>query len=64
MVPDSRLRLSPAPTDELAAAAMAARADAGAKDGEAVDFIVVAVEAGHGEPIRAAVEAAALAAMP
>lgn len=56
-VPQERLRLSPAPAAELAAAAMEARADAGL-EAQQGDFVVVAVPAGESDVALAAIERA------
>lgn len=47
-VPSERLRLSPAPTSELAAGAMHAQRRAGLEDAHA-DFVIVAVPAGESD---------------
>lgn len=47
-LPNERLRLSPSPTSELAAAAMQARADAGL-DTQQGDLVIVAVPAGESD---------------
>lgn len=59
-VVEGRLRLSPAPTSELAAAALRAQEAAGL--GEGCDFIIVAVPSGAAPDAVDAVVAAAKAA--
>jgi len=58
LVPDARLSLSRSPAADLAAVAKLAAIDAKL---EAPDYVVVAVEPGRGEAIRAAIENAARA---